>query len=89
LLRRQREYLTAGTRTTVEIGAMEVGLIGPNHALAAYTIRLDAERITRASSSGQPVSEEHLENARVTHLFHRENDGALRIIHEHISVPQL
>jgi|SRR5580765_1777264 ketosteroid isomerase-like protein len=89
LLRRQREYLTAGTRTTVEIGAMEVGLIGPNHALAAYTIRLDAERVTRASSSGQPVSEEHLENARVTHLFHRENDGALRIIHEHISVPQL
>lgn len=89
LLRRQREYLTAATRTTIVIGAIDVELAGPKHAVAAYTIQLDAERVAKASSSGQPVSEEHLENARVTHVFHRESDGALRIIHEHISVPQV
>ncbi len=34
-------------------------------------------------------SEEHLKNARVTHIFQRQSDGAVRIVHEHISVPRL
>src|SRR5947209_10069761 len=41
LLRRQREYLSADTKTAVQVGEIEVELIGPGHALAAYTIRLD------------------------------------------------
>jgi len=88
LLRRQREYLSAATSTTVRIGEVDVELIGPSHAVAAYTIRLDAKSVTRTSSAGSSLAEEHLENARVTHVFHRQSDGALRIIHEHISVPQ-
>jgi ketosteroid isomerase-like protein len=88
LLRRQREYLSAATRTTVRIGEIDVELIGPTHAVAAYTIRLDAKHVTRTSSAGSSLAEEHLENARVTHVFHRQSDGALRIVHEHISVPQ-
>jgi ketosteroid isomerase-like protein len=86
LLRRQREYLTAATKTQVQVGAIDVELIGPHHALAAYTIQLDAKHVTRTSSA--VASEEHLNNARVTHVFHRQSDGALRIVHEHISVPQ-
>jgi ketosteroid isomerase-like protein len=88
LLRRQREYLSATARTTVQIGEIDVELIGPTHAVAAYTIRLDAKDLTRTSPAGSQLAEEHLENARVTHLFQRQNDGMLRIIHEHISVPQ-
>jgi ketosteroid isomerase-like protein len=88
LLRRQREYLSTATRMIVEVGEIEVELLGTNHALAAYTIRLDAEQIARMSVSGQKISEEHLENARVTHVVHRQLDGVLRIVHEHISVPQ-
>src|ERR1700681_3221088 len=88
LLRRQREYLSAATRTTVRIGEIDVELIGPTHAVAAYTIRLDAKHVARTSSAGSSLAEEHLENARVTHVFHRQSDGALRIVHEHISVPQ-
>jgi ketosteroid isomerase-like protein len=86
LLRRQREYLSAATKTTVQVGEIEVEVIGSSHAVAAYTIRLDAKHVTRPSSSGSST-EEHLNNARVTHIFHRHSDGALRIVHEHISVP--
>ena len=88
LLRRQREYLSAATKTTVQVAEIDVELIGSDHALAAYTIRLDAKHVTKTSPTGSPVSEEHLENARVTHVFERQSDGALRIVHEHISVPQ-
>ena len=88
LLRRQREYLSAAARTTVQIGEIDVELISATHAVAAYTIRLDAKDLTRTSLAGSRLAEEHLENARVTHLFQRQNDGMLRIIHEHISVPQ-
>jgi ketosteroid isomerase-like protein len=87
LLRRQREYLSAATKTTVQVGEIEVEIIGNAHAVAAYTIRLDAKHVTRPSSSGSST-EEHLENARVTHIFQRQSDGALRIVHEHISAPR-
>jgi ketosteroid isomerase-like protein len=88
LLRRQREYLTAATKTYVQVGAIDVELMGPSHALAAYTIQLDAKHVTRTSPGGGSLAEEHLKNARVTHLFQRQSDGGLRIVHEHISVPQ-
>jgi ketosteroid isomerase-like protein len=87
LLRRQREYLSAATKTTVQVGEMEIEIIGNTHAVAAYTIRLDAKHVTRPSASGSST-EEHLANARVTHIFQRQNDGALRIVHEHISAPR-
>lgn len=87
LLRRQREYLSAAAKTTVQIGEINVELISPSHAVAAYIIRLDAKYISKPSPGGSSLAEEHLENARVTHLFQRQSDGALRIIHEHISVP--
>jgi ketosteroid isomerase-like protein len=88
LLRRQREYLSAATKTAVHVGEIEVELLGPHHAVAAYTIQLDAKHVARLLSSGNSTAEEHLENARVTHIFQRQNDGALRIVHEHISVPR-
>ena len=88
LLRRQREHLSAVTRTAVQIGEIDVELLGPHHAVAAYTIHLDAKEVARISSTGPCTAEEHLENARVTHIFQRQNDGVLRIVHEHISVPR-
>ena len=87
LLRRQREYLTAATSTQVQVGEIDVELIGASHAVAAYTIQLDAQHVIRTSSTAD--SEEHLKNARVTHIFQRQSDGAVRIVHEHISVPRL
>ncbi|HJT52594.1 MAG TPA: nuclear transport factor 2 family protein [Candidatus Angelobacter sp.] len=85
VLRRQREYLTSTTRVQVHVEKVDVELIGPDCAVAAYIMQLDAEQITRVSAAGQKEQEEHLENARVTHVFQRTSDGSLRIVHEHIS----
>jgi ketosteroid isomerase-like protein len=87
LLRRKREYLSSGTEMQAQIGNIEVEILGPDHAIAAYTIELKAHHVAKPSASGQKVTEEHLQNARVTHVFVRGSDGKLRIIHEHISVP--
>ncbi|HST79587.1 MAG TPA: nuclear transport factor 2 family protein [Verrucomicrobiae bacterium] len=85
VLRRQREYLTSATKVRVSVGKIDVELIGPDCAVAAYIMQLDAEQITRLSAAGQREHEEHLESARVTHVFQRDSDGGLRIVHEHIS----
>jgi ketosteroid isomerase-like protein len=44
--------------------------------------------VAKLSASGHKDLEEHLENARVTHVFMRYEDGSLRIVHEHISSPE-
>ena len=85
VLRRQREYLTNATRLAVHVGKVDVEIIGPDCAVAAYTMQFDAEQIARLSAAGQKDHQEHLENARVTHVFQRDSDGKLRIVHEHIS----
>jgi ketosteroid isomerase-like protein len=85
VLRRQREYLTNATKVRVHVGKVDVEVIGPDCAVAAYTMQLDAEQIAKLSAAGQREHEEHLETARVTHVFQRDSDGSLRIVHEHIS----
>jgi ketosteroid isomerase-like protein len=87
LLRRQREYLNAATKMAVQVGEVEIALVGSRHAIAAYTIRLDAKYILRTSPSGSTSADEHLEHVRITQLFGRQNDGTLRIVHEHVSAP--
>ncbi len=85
VLRRQREYLSSATRMRINVGRVDVEVIGPQCAVAAYLLQLDAEQIAKASASGQKEQEEHLDNARVTHVFQRHSDGGLRVVHEHIS----
>jgi ketosteroid isomerase-like protein len=85
--RRKREYLTGATEMQVLIGSIEVELLDANHAVAVYTIQLDAQQVVKPSASGQKAAEEHLPNARVTHVFRRGRAGNLEILHEHISEP--
>ena len=85
VLRRQREYLSGATKMRINVGRVDVEVIGPDCAVAAYLLHLDAEQIAKASAAGQKGHEEHLENARVTHVFQRHSDGRLLIVHEHIS----
>jgi ketosteroid isomerase-like protein len=87
VLRRQREYFSAATKMHINVGKVDVEVIGPDCAVAAYLLQLDAEQIAKASADGQREHEEHLDNARVTHVFQRNGDGSLRIVHEHISAP--
>jgi ketosteroid isomerase-like protein len=87
VLRRQREYLASSARMTIDVGRIDVELLGRDCAIAAYLLHLHAEQIAKLSASGSKESEEHLQNARVTHVFHRNEDGGIRIVHEHISAP--
>jgi ketosteroid isomerase-like protein len=86
VLRRQREYLASAATMRIEVRNIDVEILG-NCAVAAYLLRLHAEQIAKLSASGHRDHEEHLENARVTHVFCRQEDGSLKIVHEHISSP--
>jgi ketosteroid isomerase-like protein len=87
MVRRQREYMVGRSRMKVEVGHIDVEIVGTNAAVAAYTMQLDAEKETVLGVVRARVSEEHLKDARVTHVFIRQNDGKLKIVHEHISIP--
>ena len=86
VIRRQREYLASAATMRIEVRNVDVEILG-DCAVAAYLLRLDAEQIAKLSASGHKEHEEHLENARVTHIFYRQEDGSLKIVHEHISAP--
>jgi ketosteroid isomerase-like protein len=80
--RRRREYFEKQTSVRVQVGLIDVQLIGDTTAVASYTFRFDASRVT----TGQGKStEEHLEHGRATQLFVADAEGKLRIIHEHLS----
>lgn len=87
LLRRQREYMAASAKVNVNVGHIEVELLGENTAVAAYTMQFDAEQKEIVAAGAVRTAEEHISNARVTHVFLRLPDGSLRIVHEHISIP--
>ncbi len=87
VLRRKREYLSSSAKMEIEVRNIDVELLGPDCAVAAYLLRLHAQQIAKATASGAQDHEEHLDNARVTHVFRRDEDGSVRIVHEHISAP--
>ena len=89
VLRRQREYLSSAARMTIDVSRVEVELVGQDCAVASYILRMHADKIAKLSAIGHQDVEEHLENARVTHVFHRQTDGAVKIVHEHISAPMV
>jgi hypothetical protein len=87
LLRRQREYMNESTRITAQLSNLEVEFVGTDAAVAAYNLQFDAEKRIVADAAGQKTSEEHLLNGRVTHVIVRDENGNLKILHEHISRP--
>jgi ketosteroid isomerase-like protein len=87
LVRRRREYMAASGKMKVDVGHIDVEVIGANAAVAVYTMQLEAEKELAPAVARSRVSEERLKDARVTHIFVRQNDGRLKIVHEHISVP--
>jgi ketosteroid isomerase-like protein len=86
LVRRRREYMAGSGKMKVDVGHIDVEIMGANAAVAAYTMQLYAEKELAPAVARSRVSEEHLKDARVTHVFVRQNDGRLKIVHEHISV---
>jgi len=87
LVRRRREYMMGSGKMRVDVGHIEVEVIGSNAAVAVYTMQFQAQKIQSLGIFRTGGSEEHLKDARVTHIFVRQNDGSLKIMHEHISIP--
>ena len=84
--RRNREYMDSASRMSYELGAINVDLLTRDSAVAAYSARWRADQIAKPSAEGGKTSRENFTHLRVTHVFQRQYDGSLKIIHEHLSV---
>jgi ketosteroid isomerase-like protein len=87
LVRRRREYMMGSGKMRVDVGHIEVEVIGSNAAVAVYTMQFDAQKTLAPGVARSNAEQEHLKDARVTHIFVRQHDGNLKIMHEHISIP--
>jgi ketosteroid isomerase-like protein len=86
-MQRQREYLAKSTKLRIRVADVDVLPLGDNVAVAFYTLQFHAQQIPIEGTVNQR-REERLSGARVTHVFEREGNGELKIVHEHISVAQ-
>jgi ketosteroid isomerase-like protein len=75
------------TKLMVQVTNLQIEVPAPNVAVAAYNIQFDAEKRLVKDAGGQKQAEKHLPNARVTHVIIRDQQGDLKIFHEHISHP--
>ncbi len=81
--RRRREYFHPETTIRVNLGPVEVMVLG-DVGVASYTFELHATNV--AGPLGKPIDEQ-IQHGRATQVFAPDNDGKLRIVHEHFSVP--
>lgn len=83
--RRKREYFNPQAVLRSQVGDVDVIMLGEKAALACYTFQFHA---TKVSSAAGKTVEEHIQNGRASQVFALDQDGALRIVHEHFSLPQ-
>jgi ketosteroid isomerase-like protein len=80
--RRKREYFNRQTSVKVQIGFVDVQIIGDMAAVATYTFKFHGLGIVSGATKD---AEETIDNGRATQVFVLDNDGHLRILHEHLS----
>ena len=80
--RRQREYFTPQTTMKVQLGTIEVVMLGEGSAVASYTFQFHATKVANLLGKGQ---DEDIRQGRATQVFIRDAEGKLRILHEHLS----
>jgi ketosteroid isomerase-like protein len=80
-VRREREFFGPKSSVQAKLGVVEVQLLGSNLAVATYPFHFS---IIRVLPNGSRVQVE-VPLSRATQVFHREEGGRLRIIHEHLS----
>ena len=80
-MRRSRQLPGTASTSRAEQDPIEVQIVGPDVAIAAYTYRYHTEKIAADGSKVQ------LDTffGRATQIFLRDQAGALRIVHEHLS----
>ena len=80
LARRTRQIAAPGAHAEVELGLVEIELPAPSVAIASYTYRF---RYTRSGEGS--LQQRQTMFGRATQIFHLDESGALRIVHEHLS----
>jgi ketosteroid isomerase-like protein len=80
-VRRMRQFVGGDWTTSAELDPIEVQIAGPDVAIASYTYRF------HSSKTGKDGSREQRNTlfGRSTQIFQRDDRGALRIVHEHLS----
>lgn len=84
--RRKREYFNKQTSVRIQLGPIEIQMIGEHAAVATYTFKFHAMGIV---IGGKKDAEEAIESGRATQVFILDSDGRLRILHEHLSSADL
>ena len=80
-VRRSRQSHGAATTSRAELDSIEVQIVGTDAAIAAYTYSYHTDKI---GADGARVQLDVL-LGRATQIFQRDEAGALRIVHEHLS----
>ena len=79
--RRTRTFLDSPMSLVADLGSIEVQVCGDNTAIATYTY---AFQTTQTNSDGSRTRRS-TPHARATQIFQRDEQGTLRIVHEHFS----
>jgi len=80
LARRARQISTPASGSTADLGPVEVQVPEPGVAIASYTYKFHH---TRPGERG--MEKRHTMYGRATQIFQLDAQGALRIVHEHLS----
>jgi ketosteroid isomerase-like protein len=84
IAQRSREYFHEACSIEYELGPIEVVLLSETTAIAIYSFYFRALNRAMAAAHGT-LQEEIVPYGRATHVFRRDPDGKLRILHEHVS----
>jgi ketosteroid isomerase-like protein len=80
-IRRMRQSSGPDSTSTAELDPIEVQIAGPDVAVASYTYRFHS---TKTNKDGSRTARNTL-YGRSTQIFQRNDRGALKIVHEHLS----
>jgi ketosteroid isomerase-like protein len=80
-MRRMRQFVGADSTSSAELDPIEVQIAGPDVAIASYTYRFHASKTRKDGSREQ----RNTLFGRSTQIFQRDDRGALKIVHEHLS----
>ena len=80
-VRREREFFGPKSSVGAQLGEINVQWLGPRLAVAGYSFHFS---VVRSLPNGSRVKVE-MPFGRATHVFELDEQGAWRIIHEHLS----
>lgn len=80
-VRRSRQIPGTAANSKAEVASIEVQIVGPDIAIAAYTYSFSTQKIQPDGTKIQL----NTPFGRATQVFRRTEKGALQIVHEHLS----